>query len=176
MNLPVPIASALIGVVILFFGRKIFWLFVAAVGFAVGIEIAPHLVHEPSPMLALTFALVLGFMGALFALFLQKIAIGVVGFLVSGRLAIAMVAAFFLNYAHYDVITFLVGGILGAILLLALFDWALIFFSAIEGAHLIQSAVRLPATGSTILLVALSVLGIVVQASMMRRGRGGLAA
>ncbi|MEY2481144.1 MAG: hypothetical protein QOI04_2071 [Verrucomicrobiota bacterium] len=176
LKLPIPIASALIGAVILFFGRKIFWLFVAAVGFAAGIEIAPHLVHEPSPMLALTFALVLGFMGALFALFLQKIAIGVVGFLVGGRLAVAMVAAFFLSYAHYDFITFLVGGIIGAILLLALFDWALIFFSAVEGAHLIQSAVPLPATGSTILLVALSVLGIVVQASMMRRSRSALVA
>jgi hypothetical protein len=171
LKLPVPIISALIGAVILFFGRKLFWLFVAAVGFAAGVEVAPHLLSEPSPMLALTFALVLGFVGALFALFLQKIAVGVVGFLVGGRLAIAIVAAFFLNYAHYDVITFLVGGIVGAILLLALCDWALIFFSSVAGAHLIQDAVQLPANGSVILLVALTVLGVVVQASMMRRGR-----
>jgi hypothetical protein len=171
LKLPVPIISALIGAVILLFGRKLFWLFVAAVGFAAGVEVAPHLLSEPSPMLALTLALVLGFVGALFALFLQKIAVGVVGFLVGGRLAIAIVAAFFLNYAHYDVITFLVGGIVGAILLLALFDWALIFFSSVAGAHLIQDAVQLPANGSVILLVALTVLGVVVQASMMRRGR-----
>jgi hypothetical protein len=175
LNLPVPIISALIGAVILLFGRKLFWLFVAAVGFAAGVEVAPHLLSEPSPMLALTLALVLGFIGALFALFLQKIAVGVVGFLVGGRLAIAVVAAFFLNYAHYDVITFLIGGIVGAILLLALFDWALIFFSSVAGAHLIQSTVQLPATGSVILLVALTVLGVAVQASMMRRGRGALA-
>lgn len=171
MSLPVPIISALIGAVILLFGRKLFWLFVAAVGFAAGVEVAPHLLSEPSPMLALTLALVLGFVGALFALFLQKFAVGVVGFLVGGRLAIAIVAAFFLNYAHYDWITFVVGGILGAILLLALFDWALIFFSSVAGAHLIQGAVQLPANGSVILLVALTVLGIVVQASMMRRSR-----
>lgn len=174
LNLPVPIISALIGAVILLFGRKLFWLFVAAVGFAIGVEVAPHLLSEPSPMLALTLALVLGFVGALFALFLQKIAVGVVGFLVGGRLAIAIVAAFFLNYAHYDLITFLIGGVVGAILLLALFDWALIFFSSVAGAHLIQSAVQLPATGSVILLVALTVLGVIVQASMMRRGRGAL--
>ena len=56
--------------------RKLFWLFVAAVGFALGIQIAPHLVHEPSPALALTFALVLGFAGA-GALWLPKgVAIG----------------------------------------------------------------------------------------------------
>ena len=60
MSFPIPIISVVIGVAILLFGRKLFWLFVAAVGFALGIQIAPHLVHEPSPALALTFALVLG--------------------------------------------------------------------------------------------------------------------
>jgi hypothetical protein len=60
MNFSVPIISALIGTVILLFGRKLFWLFVAAVGFAAGVEIAPHLIHEPSPLLALTLAACLG--------------------------------------------------------------------------------------------------------------------
>jgi hypothetical protein len=170
MSFPIPIISVVIGAAILFFGRKLFWLFVAAMGFALGIQIAPHLVHEPSPALALTFALVLGFAGALIALLLQKLAIGVVGFLAGARLAVALASAFFVNHAHYDIVTFVIGGILGAILLLSLFDWALILFSSIEGAHLIQSAIPLPPTGTTILLVALVVAGIVVQASMMRRG------
>src|ERR1044071_6572953 len=86
----VAIAGALIGVVILLFGRKLFWLCVAAVGFAAGVEIAPHLVQHPSPMLALTFALVLGFVGALLAMFLQKIAVGIAGFVAGGRLALAV--------------------------------------------------------------------------------------
>ncbi len=41
MHLPVTIVGVLIGVVILFLGRKLFWLCVAAVGFTVGVEIAP---------------------------------------------------------------------------------------------------------------------------------------
>ena len=77
MNLSVPIISAIIGVAILFFGRRLFWLCVAAVGFAAGVELAPHLMHEPTPLLALSIALVLGFIGALLATFLQKIAIAV---------------------------------------------------------------------------------------------------
>src|SRR5438270_14089634 len=106
IKFPVPIASVLVGALVLFLGRKLFWLFVAAVGFAIGIEIAPHLLHEPSPLLAISVALVLGFLGALFALFLQKIAIGVVGFLVGGRFALAMVSAFLFDYAHHDAIVF----------------------------------------------------------------------
>src|SRR6266700_929077 len=169
MNLSVPIVGALIGAVILFFGRKLFWLCVAAIGFAAGVELAPHLVHEPSALLSLTIALLLGIIGALLAVFLQKIAIGVLGFLAGGKLAGAIAAAFFVHYAQHSTIIFVVGGIIGAILLLALFDWALIIVSSLIGAHLIQSAILLPPTGSTLVLIGLAVLGILVQAAWFRR-------
>jgi hypothetical protein len=169
MNLPIPILSALIGAVILFFGRKLFWLCVAAVGFAAGAELAPHFVHQPTSLTALTFALVLGFIGALIALFLQKMAIAIAGFLAGGKLATAIVAAFLVNLTPYYWITFVIGGIIGAVLLLALFDWALIFFSAIVGAYLIQSAVTLPSTGSAILFIALAAVGFFVQAAAIRK-------
>jgi len=131
MSFSVAIVGALIGAVILLFGRKLFWLCVAAVGFAAGVEIAPHLVHEPSSLLALTVALVLGLIGALLALFLQKIAIAVLGFLAGGKLAGAIAAAFFVHYAQYSTFIFVIGGLIGAVLLLVLFDWALIVVSAL---------------------------------------------
>src|SRR6266581_8289507 len=134
MHFSVAIVGTLIGVVILLFGRKLFWLCVAAVGFAAGVEIAPHLVNEPSPLLALTVALILGIIGALLALFLQKVAVAVLGFLAGGKLAGAIAAAFFVHYAQYSTIIFLVGGVVGAILLLAVFDWALIVVSSLMGA------------------------------------------
>src|SRR6266516_2551111 len=164
VHFSVPIVGALIGAVILFFGRKLFWLCVAEIVFAAGVELAPHLVHEPSALLSLTIALLLGIIGALLAVFLQKIAIGVLGFLAGGKLAGAIAAAFFVHYAQHSTIIFVVGGIIGAILLLALFDWALIVVSSLIGAHLIQSVVVLPATGSTIVFLGLAVVGIIVQA------------
>jgi hypothetical protein len=171
VHFSVAIAGALIGIVILLFGRKLFWLCVAAVGFAAGVEIAPHLVNEPSPLLALTIALVLGLIGALLALFLQKIAIAVLGFLAGGKLAGAIAAAFFVHYAQHSTFIFLLGGVVGAILLLVLFDWALIVVSSLIGAHLIQSAIVLPASGSTILFVALTIIGILIQAASLRRSQ-----
>ena len=171
MHFSVAIVGALIGIVILLFGRKLFWLCVAAVGFAAGVEIAPHVVHEPSPLIALIIALFLGLIGALLALFLQKIAIAVLGFLAGGKLAGAITAAFLVHYAQYSAIIFVVGGIIGAILLLVLFDWALIIVSSLIGAHLIQSAIVLPPSGSTIVFVGLAVIGILVQAASFRRGR-----
>jgi Domain of unknown function (DUF4203) len=171
MTASLPIIGALLGVLILFFGRRLFWLCVAAVGFAAGVELAPQLVHEPSPLLALTIALVLGFIGALLALFLQKIAIAIAGFFAGGKLAVAIAAAFFAQHAQYFGLTFLIGGIIGAILLLVVFDWALIFLSAVVGAHLIQSAITLPPTGSGILFIVLVVIGVLVQAGSLRRTR-----
>src|SRR5213595_2081728 len=138
MHFSVAIVGALIGIVILLFGRKLFWLCVAAVGFAAGVEIAPHLVNEPSPLLALTVALVLGLIGALLALFLQKIAIAVLGFLAVGKLAGAIAAAFFV-------------------------------VSSLIGAHLIQSTIVLPPSGSTILFIALTIIGILIQVASLRR-------
>lgn len=169
MNLPIPILSVLIGAIILFFGRKLFWLCVAAVGFAAGVEFAPHLMHEPTPVLQLSIAIVLGFIGALLALFLQKIAIAVAGFLAGGKLAMVLVAAFVAEGARYPGITFIVGGIIGAILLLALFDWALIVMSSLVGAYLIGHTIVLPPTGATLLFVGLAAVGMIMQTAALRR-------
>src|SRR2546423_3640685 len=173
MNLPIPILSVLIGASVLFFGRKLFWLCVAAVGFAAGVEFAPHLMHEPSPVLLLSVAIVLGLIGALLALFLQKVAIAVAGFLAGGKLAMALVVAFFAEGARYPGVTFIVGGIIGAILLLSLFDWALIVMSAVVGAHLIAHTIVFPPTRATLLFVGLAAIGIVVQAAAFRRRTAG---
>lgn len=176
MNLSIPVLSVIIGAVLLLFGRKLFWLFVAALGFAVGIEATQYLVHDPPVWMALSVALVLGFAGALIALLLQKLAIALAGFVGGGRVAVALAAAFFVQHDQYFSLTFLIGGIVGALLLLALFDWAIIFLSAVEGAHLVRSGIVLPEKGAQILFIALVVLGVVVQASMMRRTRTGSSA
>jgi hypothetical protein len=173
MHSSVPIISVLVGCALLFCGRRLFWLFVAALGFAIGLELAPYLSQHPPLWLSLLLSIALGLVGMLLAIMLQKLAIGIAGFLVGGRVAIAVAAAVWVNYAHYSIVTFVLGGIVGAILLLALFDWALIIFSAIEGARLITQNVHLPSAGATVLVVGLAVFGIFVQATMFRGGRRG---
>ncbi len=171
MNFSLPIISVLVGIALLFFGRRLFWLFVAALGFAIGLQLAPYLSQHPPLWLSLLLSLGLGLLGAIIALLLQKFAIAIAGFVVGGRVAVAIAAAFLVDHAHYSAITFVIGGIVGALLLLALFDWALIIFSSIEGARLIADVVHLPSTGTSILLVVLAVFGIIVQGMMFRRAR-----
>jgi len=171
MNLSVPIISVIVGAAILLFGRKLFWLFVAALGFAVGLEIAAYFMKEPPQWTTLLIGLGCGVIGALLAILLQKIAIAVAGFIAGGRIAWALAATFFVEHAHYRGITFVVGGILGALLLLALFDWVLILLSSVEGAHLIGNGITLPEKGAMILFIALAIIGVIVQGSMLRRSR-----
>lgn len=175
MNLSIPIVSVALGAIILLFGRKLFWLFVAAVGFAAGVKIAPQLVHEPTPLLALSVALVFGFVGALLALFLQKIAVAVGGFLAGGQLAVALAAAFYAQHAGHHFLIFLIGGIVGAILLLALFNWALIVLSAVVGAHLVLGAFTLPREGLAIAFAVLALVGIIAQTALFRHRTGVVA-
>jgi hypothetical protein len=169
MNASIPILSAAIGVIVLLFGRKLFWLCVAAIGFAAGVILASQLVNEPTPLLQLTFALLLGFIGALLALFLQKLAIGLVGFIAGGRFAVGLVATFVTQYASHYWLIFIIGGLIGTVLLLMLFDWALIFASSLIGAHMITSAISLPPTGEVLLFSALVLFGILVQAATTRK-------
>ncbi len=163
--------SILIGVLVLLFGRRLFWLFVAAIGFWIGFELAPHLMQHPPPWLALVVAIIFGIVGAVFAFILQKIAVGLAGFLVGGYVATAILSAFVTTYAQYYGIAFVIGGVLGAILMLALFDWALIVFSAIAGAELIVRHLHLPSTGKTLVLIVLVILGIMLQSAMFARRR-----
>jgi hypothetical protein len=170
VNLSVPIVGLLVGVAILLLGRKLFWLFVAAIGFALGAEIAPRIIHQPAPLVTLIIAIGLGILGALFAVLLQKFAIGVSGFLAGGWFAVG-IYQFFAGYVRNAEVVFLVGGILGAILLLALFDWVLIFFSSLIGARLIAMTIALSQTSRSILFILLVVIGIVVQGSMLSPAR-----
>jgi uncharacterized protein DUF4203 len=167
----VPIVSILIGVLVLLFGRRLFWLFVAAIGFWIGFQITPTLLHQPPEWLTLVVAIVLGIVGAVLALLLQKIAIAIAGFLVGGKIATAIMSAFVVTHANHSGIVFIVGGIIGAILLLVLFDWALIVFSAVAGADLITSHLHVPANGAAIIFIALVIFGIFVQAAMFSRRR-----
>lgn len=169
MNSSVPLFSIALGAALLLFGRKLFWLFVAALGFAVGVAMTSYVMHQPPPWLALVLGLFLGLAGALIAFVLQKIAVAGAGFLAGGRLAVLLASAFVVAQAQAYWIVFVIGGIIGAVLLLMIFDWALIILSSAEGAHLIATAVRLPERGAGILFIALLALGIVAQGALRRR-------
>jgi len=163
----------LVGIVLLLFGRKLFWLFVAVAGFVAGVEAAHYVFPHQTEVFTLSVALGLGLLGALLAVFLQKVAIAVGGFVGGGYLAAALAGPILrsagLRYPGVWV-CFIIGGILGAILLYIFFNWALIILSSTQGAHLILRGFATPPHYFSILFLALAIIGILIQASTYRRG------
>ncbi len=166
-----PVAALLAGVVLLFFGRRLFWLFVGVIGFMAGWYLALGGWHNAPAGGRLLLALLAGLIGVLLAIFLQKVAVAIAGFFVGAYLA-AHLLGWALPPAHPgQLLVLLVVGLVAAFLALALFDLALILYSAIAGASLIVEHVHLQLghDGRLIALVVLAAVGAAVQAHWLRR-------
>jgi hypothetical protein len=156
-----PIAAIVAGLLLLFMGRRLFWLFVALVGFGAGMMISSELFAVHDQLMLLVIGIVCGLIGALIALFLQRLAIVIAGFLAGATVGVAV--AQWLGFHAGAMIPGLIGGLIGGILLSALFDWALIFLSSIAGASLIIRSVNLRASYVVPAFLVLALIGIVIQ-------------
>ncbi len=157
------------GILLLLLGRKLFWLSVAVIGFVVGAELAAQLFPEQSEVIKLAVEIGIGLIGALLAIFVQEITIGIAGFLLGGELGMLLARALAFYNPHYWWVVFLAAGIVGAILMVSFFDWALIILSSLAGAHLIMDAVNISRTEKMAGFAVLTMIGILVQASILRR-------
>ncbi len=159
--------NILVGVALLCFGRRLFWLFVAGVGFVVGASLATQWLAGTEDWVILLVAVLAGAVGAVVCVFLQRVAIGIAGFLAGGYVLYAL--AISLHHEPWAWIAFLIGGILGAFLVLALFNWALIALSALVGATVIAENLPLEPLVSAVVFLVLLVFGAVVQARQLAR-------
>ena len=166
------VLSILIGIALLLLGRKLFWLFVAAIGFVVAMDLVVRLFPDSALLIAVLAGLLAGVVGALLAVFLQRVAVGVVGFLAGGYVILSLMEAFGLGEMTILAWVFAVaGGVVGLILALALLDWALIVLSSLSGAALIARSIGLGRPLTVLAFVVALVVGIVVQARMLKRER-----
>jgi hypothetical protein len=162
------IVNAIVGIVLLLLGRRLFWFFVAASGFAAGMFVAHEHLKLQSDALVLAIALLSGVIGALLAFFLQKLAVSVAGFLAGGF--VGMTLASLSNSDAMMWAGFAVCGILGALLLLVVFEWTLIILSSLLGAALVSDSVLGAQAPALVFVVSLCV-GICVQALQREKRR-----
>ncbi|MCB0209878.1 MAG: DUF4203 domain-containing protein [Anaerolineae bacterium] len=164
-----PLVNFFIGLAALLFGRKLFWLFVAVAGFVLGVMITPTLLPSQPEWVVLLVALGLGLGGAVLALVIQEVAVAVAGFIFGGYALLAVVAAIGIVLGQWSWIIFIIGGVIGALLVLALFDPALIGLSALVGANLIMGMIHLAPLLNLVLFVVLFIVGVVFQIGLLRR-------
>jgi hypothetical protein len=165
-----PWLHVLVGAVLLLFGRKLFWLFVGCIGFIVGFDFASHVLQGRAEWLIVLIALGAGLAGVIASIFLQRLVVGIAGFLAGGYfLSSVGLTVLHTHQQAVQWIAYSIGGILGAMLTLVLLDPALIILSSLAGATAICGNVPLTESNKGILFIALLILGIVVQTMQYRR-------
>jgi hypothetical protein len=165
--------NIIIGLFLLFTGRGLFWLFVACVGFASGYHYAQQILAIHSALTVLIISLAAGGLGAILAIFFQKAAIVIAGFAAGGYVVLSLFGRFGGLPAQFAWLPYVIGGIIGAVILYFTFDWALIVLSTLTGATLIVQMVAFDPLVEMALFFVLMIAGMGIQAKIMAGERRG---
>lgn len=157
------IAAVAVGLLLLLLGKRLFWLFVAGAGFVVVFRFATDGLNVEPEWVALLVATVAGLVGALLASWIQWVAVGVGGFLAGGHAVVRLVEMTGYQTELAPLFFFVVGGLVGALLLVALFNPALVLLSSAVGAGLIVETLPLGKPEDLVAFGGLLLVGVVVQ-------------
>ncbi len=162
------IFEILLGAALLVAGRRLFWLFVGAMGFILGLFLAALLFRGQPQWVILVASLALGLVGAALARSFQQIMLVIAGFIAGGYIITTLIRTFHLNIPVNPQILFVLCGLIGAALVTSLFDWAVITLSSISGAALVVDNFRPGQQIAGILFLVLVAVGIAVQAGWLQ--------
>ncbi len=161
--------SMILGILLLFFGRRLFWLFVGVAGFIAGLTLGPQLISGQSEMTILLVALIAGILGAFLAIMLEGLAILIAGFLAGGYLMSTLAVSSGFSLSADPWVIYLIGGIIGLLLVALLFDWAIIILSTLLGAEILLPLLHLSGSVHWLVFLVLVVAGLAVQAGIWHR-------
>jgi hypothetical protein len=161
--------QVVLGLIVLFFGRKLFWLFVGILGFLAGSQLAAIWLAGYPAWAVLATSLLLGLGGALLAVFFERLAFALAGF----YCGVFLTAGLSLETGFFpqSVLLLLAGGLVGAVLAALVMDWALAALSALAGAGAVVMAMPLSPWIKAILWLGLALAGYFFQTA--RQGRAG---
>ena len=163
-----PTAAVVVGALLVLAGRRLFWLAVGTIGFLAGFGLAGGWAADPGTA-ALVVGILAGLLGALLAVVLQRLAVGLAGFVVGGFVAVALAGALGWELGGFAWLVFLAGAISSAILAGYLFDLALVLVTSVTGAALVTDALAPPGLATVAAFLLLTALGVFVQSSAGRR-------
>ncbi|MBN1668156.1 MAG: hypothetical protein JW862_13780 [Anaerolineales bacterium] len=158
------IITTFIGFAILTMGRQLFWIFLAGMGFILGIVYASQFYSGQPEWVIIAIGAAVGALGALLAVTIQKLAAGLAGFLAGWYLTPLGLSYLGLELGNFEQIAPILGGAIGAVLILAVFEWSLMSLSSLAGAGIIVNNLRFPQNTEIAMFIILAVLGLVIQA------------
>ncbi|MDH3524008.1 MAG: DUF4203 domain-containing protein [Acidobacteriota bacterium] len=163
-----PLAIAA-GLVLLLFGRRLYWLLAAAVGFVVVVTLSRRLLPELDEGTLLWASLLCGVAGAFVAVLAQRLLLGVVGGLAGAVIALWQVQQLGMERGLAWLVAAVVGGLVGGWLLSRLFEVALAVLSSLLGAQLVIDHVPVAPRWQLAAYLGLAGVGILFQLLRSRR-------
>jgi len=164
----ITVVNIVFGLLVLTLGRKLFWLFVGLIGFAVGFHYGVSVWQLQSQLLLIGIAALTGIIGAVLAVFFQKIAVGLAGFAGGGYITLNLINLLGMRLDQLAWLPYLIGGVIGMLMLFFIFDWALIFISSLAGASMITQSLSLGPGLELGLFLILVICGLVIQTLLFR--------
>jgi MFS family permease len=128
------------GALLLLFGRRLYWLFAAVVGFVAVFLLTGTLAPQLSESTALFVAVAAGLVGAVVTVFAHKILLSLIGGVAGGLIALWQIQVLGVEQGIAWLLAALLGAVVGAWLVSSLFDFALVLLSSLLGAQLLLDA------------------------------------
>lgn len=160
--------ALLIGGALLFFGGRYYWLVAGGVGFLFGTNLGSAPDGGVVTGSAIAMGVLFGFIAAVASVFITKFALSISGFIMGGILMVRLIEAIGWDLGS-TFAAFLIGGILGFLLVIISQEWALIFLSVITGAAIVVNQLVADAANAQFVYILLVLVGFMFQLFMMRR-------
>jgi len=157
------ISKIILGLVLLIFGRKLFWLSIGIAGFLIGLELT-HLIFVVETLwLQVLIALALGCLGALLAMLVQRLAFTLSG-LIAGAFLALKASQVYGPFSHTIVLLLIVGfGIVGAVVATKTMNAAITILVCLVGAAAIVGGLSLEPTQRILIFLSLTGAGLLIQ-------------
>lgn len=138
------IGQIVVGLVEALFGRKLYWIFVALGGFSIGWGLVSWIFGDIDTWVWVLVGGVVGLVLAVLSLKFTKWVVSIAGFFAFATVMVEVVRWFgggVDDGSGWYWVAYLVGGIIGLLLIRFLFDWALIVLTALLGAGAVATGI-----------------------------------
>lgn len=159
------ILQGVIGVIILFLGRELNFLFAGGMAALVALRLTPKLPATLPNWADYAFMAGVAIIAALVVIANEPVGYYVSGFFAGG---FVLMEWFEPGVLTFPVLPFFVGSVIGAVIIGVFTEWALIVISSLIGAIYATTLFRLGQTAETLVAGGLFVIGALTQAILMR--------
>ena len=159
------ITRAVFAGILLFLGHELNFLFAGGFAVLIGFRLTPLLPAEWPGWSYYAFLVALALIAAAIPMINERAGYFLSGFLAGGYFLIEYYAP---NVLTVPLLPFIVGGVIGALIIGVFTEWALVVVSCLAGAYYVTDLFTLSPTAETLLRGGLFIIGALTQVILMR--------